>query len=115
MTQVRYIVKNDVYAIQQPGGMFGSWRIKKQDEEHVTDFGAYVSLDRAKQLKRDLSRLVGEDPIREGDIGELIDEINDEDRFTERGGVVVYFLDSGDETYSFGYIGKVGRIKISRE
>jgi hypothetical protein len=114
MTRVRYKVSNEQYAVRDSGGLFGSWIIRKKDEEQVTDYGAYVSLERAKQLKKDLGSLVGEGKAKEADVIELLDEINGEPKFTERGGVVVYFINSGEKTYSFNYIGKVGKITIPK-
>ena len=114
MKRLRYIVREDTYAVQEPGGIFGAWTIKKGNLEQTTEYACYVSVERAKKLKGDLARMAGDSP-KEGDVGELLDEINDEPPYNKVGGVVVYFVPQGDkkEVYSFQYIGKVGRVKIA--
>lgn len=117
MARLRYIVREDVYAMQKPGGIFGIWTIKKGDLEQTTEYAYYVSLDRAKKLKSDLKLMVGDVAPKEADVIDLLDEINDEPHYNKIGGVVVYFMQQGDkkEVYSFEYIGKVGRVKIAHQ
>ncbi len=124
MTRFRYIVKEDIYAVREPRGIFGAWTIKKGDLEQTTDYASYVSFDRAKKLSRDLRQMAGEDP-EEADVIDLLDEIHDEPSYSQLGGIVVYFIPKeanadpggvrGATRYYFQYIGKVGRIKVAHQ